>query len=361
MLRHSLFAETVDKPMYFVVGYGQIPKGETKPMPKPLKYISLLLLCLLLTSCGPREESLTFFAMDTVMSVTLYDAPDGMTAKLQSKVTELEKLLSVTDPQSEIYRLNREGHTDLSSMTCEVLTDALNRCALTDGALDITIYPAMQAWGFTTDAYHIPDDAELAALSDRIDYTKIELTDGAAAIPEGFMVDLGAVAKGYTAEKLTEMLSDAGVRSALLDLGGNIQAIGQSPQGRPWNVGVQSPDGEGYLGILSVTDKAVVTSGGYERNFTQDGITYHHILDPTTAKPAHSGLQAVTIVGDSGIDCDAYSTALYVMGPEKAISFWRSQNSFECILLTDDGSLLVTEGLKDSFTSDRPMTIVERS
>ncbi|MBR4875550.1 MAG: FAD:protein FMN transferase [Clostridia bacterium] len=298
--------------------------------------------------------------MDTVMSVTLYDAPEGMTAELQKKVMELEKLLSVTDPESEIYQLNRNGSADLSTVTSEVLAEALTRCAATDGALDITIYPAMQAWGFTTDAYRIPTDEELAALVEQIDYTQIDLTNSVASIPEDRMVDLGAVAKGYTAHVLTEMLQEAGVDSALLDLGGNIQAIGENPKGRPWGVAVQSPDGEGYLGILSVTDKAVVTSGGYERNFEQDGITYHHILDPKTAGPADSGLTSVTIVGDSGIDCDAFSTALYVMGSEKAIDFWRSRNDFECILLTEDGTLYVTEGLKDSFTSDHSMTIVER-
>ncbi len=330
-------------------------------MPKNLKSIALLFLCLLLTGCGIQEESLTFFAMDTVMSVTLYDAPEGMTADLQAKVQQLEKLLSVTDPESEIHQLNRDGRAELSPMTAEVLADGLALCAATDGALDITIYPAMLAWGFTTDTCHVPTDAERTALVGQIDHTKVKLSDDTASLPQGMMVDLGAVAKGCTADKLTDMLREAEVSSALLDLGGNIQAIGDNPDGRPWNVAVQAPDGEGYLGVLAVSDRAVVTSGGYERNFEQDGITYHHILDPKTAKPADSGLQSVTIVGSSGVICDAFSTALYVMGPEKAIEFWRSRSDFECILLTDAGTLLVTEGLKDTFTPHIDgMTIVER-
>lgn len=324
------------------------------------KIISILLLCLLLTGCAPKAESRTFFAMNTVMSISVY-GKEGLLDGLQARVQELEKLLSVTDPNSEIYALNGAGSAGLSADTRAVLAGALDFCAATDGALDITVYPALQAWGFTTDSCRVPDEAELAALVEKIDYRQVTLEYDLASIPEGVMVDLGAVAKGYTAEKLTEMLEEAGVRSALLDLGGNVQAIGENPEGRPWNVAVQSPDGEGYLGVLGVTDRAVVTSGGYERNFEQDGERYHHILDPQTGYPAKSGLVSVTVVGGSGLTCDALSTALYVMGKEDALAFWNSRDDFECILLDEEGILYVTEGLKDSFTPHvENVVIVER-
>jgi len=318
------------------------------------------ILCLTLLGCTPRMASRTFFAMDTVMTISA-TGDEELLDGLQTMVQRLEKLLSVTDPESEVYALNHNGSAALSPNTREILEDALHLCAETGGALDITVYPAMCAWGFTTDKNRVPDDAELAELLPYIDYRQVILEDETAAIPEGVMVDLGAVAKGYTALVLTQMLRDMEVESALLDLGGNIQAIGENPEGRPWGVAIQHPGGEGYLGILNITDKAVVTSGGYERNFEQDGEVYHHILDPKTGKPARSGLQSVTVVGTSGLTCDALSTALYVMGYEKAIDLWRSREDFECILMDDSGHIYITEGLEGSFAPQvSDYTIVER-
>ncbi len=318
-------------------------------MKRICSFLLCCILCISLAGCAPKSESRTFFAMDTVMSVTVY-GQEGLIDGLQDMVVRLEKLLSVTDPESEIYTLNQTGSTVLSSNTREVLEAALRLCDATGGALDITVYPALRAWGFTTDSHRVPDDAELAALRKKIDYTAISLDGETAAVPAGVMVDLGAVAKGYTALVLTQMLRDMEVESALLDLGGNIQAIGESPEGRPWNVAVQHPDGQGYLGVLAITDRAVVTSGGYERNFEQNGKTYHHILDPNTAMPADSGLCAVTVVGKSGLLCDGLSTALYVMGKDAALELWRSRDDFECILMEENGMVYITEGLQDCFT-----------
>ena len=324
------------------------------------KLLSVLLCGFLLAGCAPKSESRTFFAMDTVMNLTVC-GEEGLLDDLQARVQTLEKHLSVTDPQSEIYALNQNGSTRLSDDTRELLELALGFCRATDGALDITIYPALCAWGFTTDTYQVPDDDTLAALRENIDYTAVTLDGETASIPEGVMVDLGAVAKGYTALVLTRMLADAGVESALLDLGGNIQAIGENPEGRPWGAAVQDPFGEGYLGVLSVTDRAVVTSGGYERNFEQNGVIYHHILDPDTAAPADTGLCAVTVVGENGLTCDALSTALYVMGKDAALDFWRSREDFECILVEPNGAVTVTEGLQDCFRAHvDAVTIAER-
>ena len=150
--------------------------------------------------------------------------------------------------------------------------------------------------------------------------------------------------------------------SGLVNLGGNAQVLGTKPDGSLWRVAVQSPDAEDeYLGVLETKDKAIITSGGYERYFEKDGVTYHHIIDPSTGYPAENGLISVTIVSADGTLADGLSTSLFVMGKDKAVDYWRTHSDeFDMILLTDDEQLYVSEGIKDSFTSDRDVNIVAK-
>ena len=335
----------------------------------------LLTLCLalvLLSGCVPTPTQTTpvqtlspvertFFAMDTVMSLRVY-GDEALLDAAESRVRELEAVWSVTDPDSEIYTLNRDGSAALSGDAAGLLANALDMCARTGGALDVTIYPALRAWGFTTGEYSVPDSQTIKELLTRVDYTRVELdeTAGAASLPNGMEVDLGSVAKGYTGDVLAGLLKAHGVESALLDLGGNIHTVGTKPDGSLWRIGVQAPEGDGYIGVVSVSDKAVVTSGGYERYFERDGVRYWHILDPETGAPARSGLASVTVVGDSGLLCDALSTALFVMGLDRALEHWREYRDFEAVFVCDDGSVTVTAGLEDSFTpsqTDRAFTV----
>ena len=318
--------------------------------------VLFLAAALLLAGCAPAPARIsptaesTFFAMDTVMTLRLYRGGDeALLRKARERVAELEGLLSVTDEHSEIYALNHGGRAALSPDAADLLELALGLCRRTDGALDISIYPVLRAWGFTTGEYAVPDEKTIAALLPLVDYTRAE-PDG--VLPEGTEIDLGSVAKGYTGDILAAQLKGSGVTSALLDLGGNIQTVGARPDGSPWRVAVRDPDGEDSesLGVIEVEDQAVVTSGGYERYFEQDGVRYWHILDPETGSPAHSGLASVTIVGDSGAVCDGLSTALFVMGREGALDHWRRHRDFEAVLVAEDGSVTVTEGLEDRFT-----------
>ena len=323
-----------------------------------------LLAAVLLTGCGgapadsPPERSVDFFAMDTYMSFRFYGGDPALTGQVRAFVTDMEEELSAVQEDSAIRQLNRTGSVRLSDTGADLLRQTLALCGETDGALDISVYPIVKAWGFTDaepaeGSARIPAQETLAALLEKVDYRQIHLEGNDVSLPDGMEIDLGAVAKGYAGDRLARMLKEAGVESAVLALGGNIQAVGARPDGSPWRVGVQSPDKDGLLGVLSVCDRAVVTSGGYERFFTDDaGNVWWHIMDPATGYPARSGLVSVTIIGENGLTCDALSTALFIMGPERAADYWRQHRDFEMVLATEDGRLLLTPGAGDIFQAE---------
>ena len=328
-----------------------------------------LLLLFLLPGCAPKEVSQQFFAMDTTMTVTAYGphAADAV-ADAQREVFRLDGLFSRTRPQSDVARLNANAGAlpqgvAIDQDTGTLLAKAASIGGMTDGALDITIAPIMDAWGFGAagsfqdSEFRVPTQAELDGLLPLVDDDKLHVDGHAlgqlAWLDEpGMAVDLGAVAKGYTADVLSALLRESGVESAVLDLGGNITAFGAKPNGSAWRVGVKDPrDPSAYFCVLALTDKTASTSGAYERYFEEGGQTYHHIIDPATGYPARTGLLSVTAVSADGTLADALSTACYVMGPDKALDFWRAHgdgsDGFELVLVADDGRVYVTEGLAD--------------
>lgn len=322
----------------------------------PIFFISAAIF---FSSCAsadvPAEK--TVFAMDTYMKLTAYgdNAADAISAS-EKKISELEKLWSVTDAGSEIYAVNHSGGepVPLSGETAELLNLSLEISELTDGALDCTMYPVLKEWGFTTGEYKIPDEAKIAELLENTGYENIDFNGVNVTLPENFQIDLGAVGKGFTGDIVSQIMRENGVTSALLDLGGNIQTVGTKPDGTPWKIGLRNPFGDGLFGVLELSDKAAVTSGGYERYFVgEDGETYWHILDPATGNPARSGVISATAVGENGGVCDALSTSLFVMGTEKSEKFWKEHGEilgFEMVLVTEDGKIFITEGLEESFT-----------
>lgn len=343
---------------------------------KSVRFFVLTLTLLLLVGCAapaaPAAEPCRYelAAMDTFMTLTVYGLPDGeaqtVLQRAAARIRQLEELLSVTSEGSEIYKANHAGGeaVSLSADTRELLSEALALCRDTDGALDVTIYPVVRAWGFTTGDYRVPEEAELAALLEKVDDTQARLDGDRLTLPEGMELDLGAVAKGWTGDRLMELFREAGAASAIVELGGNVQALGTRPDGSPWRVAVQAPEG-GYAGALEIADKAVITSGGYQRYFEQDGVTYCHIIDPATGRPARTGLASVTVVADRGAQGDGLSTALFVMGRERAEAYWREHPGFDFILLGEDGTAAITEGLEDSFSlygawEDRPLEIIRK-
>ena len=327
-------------------------------------------LALLLTACSPDntpyQEQISFFAMDTYMEITAYGHVGTSLADCKDEIHRVEALLSVTVPDSDIGRLNAFGTTDVSPDTAEIIKYAKQIGEETGGALDITIYPVLKEWGFTTGNYSIPDKETRNTLLQKVDFTQIQIEDNtvpAVTVPDGVQLDLGSLAKGYASDKAAEILRENGIESALINLGGNIMTIGSNPgSGSPWRIGIRNPFSlDESIGIIEVTDKAVVTSGSYERFFAaEDGQTYHHIIDPATGAPARSGLVSATVVGDSGIMCDALSTAVFVMGKDKALEYYREKGGFEMILVAENGEIFITEGIADSFTnlSEFPLSVL---
>ena len=329
---------------------------------------ALLSAAFLLTGCSgapaQEPETTTFFAMDTAMDFTVYgDA--ALLGEAETLIGSLEEQVSVTDEHSDIYAIDHTGSGSLSGNAAELMEQALELCRRTGGALDISVYSIVRAWGFTTGSYQVPDEETIQSLLPLVDYTQIQYdaATGVVTLPEGMEIDLGSVAKGYAGQLAAQMLREHGVQSALLNLGGNVQTVGTKPDGSPWQIGIKDPQGEDAMMVLSVEDQAVVTSGGYERYFEQDGQTYWHIMDPSTGHPADSGLLSVTIVGKQGIICDGLSTSLFVMGLEKAADLWAQSGDFEAVFVTASGEVYITEGLRDRFAlteqyADTPVSVI---
>ena len=330
------------------------------------KKLTALLLAGILTGCSAPAEEMqqpverSLFAMNTYMTFTAY-GEDAQAALQEAEecIQQVEGLWSVTDEDSEIYQANHSGGqpVTVSEETAQIISFALEMAQRTGGALDPTIYPVLTAWGFTTDSKQVPSQQQIAQLLEQVGYDRIQINGSELTVPDGMELDLGAVGKGYTADLVTEILRRHGVTSALISLGGNIQAIGSRPDGSDWRLGIRAPWESGNLGVLTVSDAAVVTSGGYENYFDDEqGNIYWHILDPSTGYPADSGLQSVTIVGKEGKMCDALSTALFVMGAQSAEQYWRENGGFEMLLVTDSGEILITEGIAEDFTLNEGRT-----
>lgn len=320
-----------------------------------MRKLSLVLLVLLLVCCfgGCGSAYKEIYAMDTVITLEVWgEGAEDALMVLQKFLNQTEQKLSVTRTSSIISRLNAGQTVTLDEETEVLLEEALALCAATDGALDIGLYPVSRLWGFTTGDYGVPTAEELETAMAVSGWEKLTLADGQVTMTPGGMIDLGAVAKGWAGRQCVAYLGQhTGVTGAMLVLGGNVQTYGTKADGSPWKVGIQNPAGSGLAGVLCLEGSwAIVTSGGYQRFFREDGKIYSHILDGTTGCPAESGLQSVTIVSADGLLADGLSTALYVMGLEEAVAFWRERQDFEAVFIDDGGQVFVTEGLRENLT-----------
>ena len=322
--------------------------------------LSFMLFSVFLSSCRQSKSFDTFNSMNTYMTVQVFspNANKGERAcsAVKDEILNLERILSTTIEESDVYKIN---HSYLKATLAhkpvqELLDFSSIMYGKTQGLFNPALYPLIREWGFTSEEYKIPEQKRIDQLLLLTDFSKISmLPSESAEMPvsvfaeEGMQIDFGAIAKGYAADMAVKVLAEHGIKSALLDLGGNIQALGKKPDGSLWTVGVKCPwDTEKVACALKIESKAVVTSGGYERFFTgEDGKTYIHIFDPRSGRPAESDLDSVTIVCPKGIYADALSTSLFIMGRNAALDFWKSLGDFDFILITKEREILYSKGL----------------
>jgi len=304
---------------------------------------AILLLTLGFGGCGISQEpeTRTVFAMDTVITLTAYgkNAGSALDAAVQ-KLNDYDVLLDVDSGDIGAINENAGEFVGVSGEVYKLLSDCVEFSRQTDGAFDITVGRYVELWGFRSQT-RVPSDEEIAEAEEFIGWEQIELADGKVKIPEGMQLDLGAVAKGFVAGKLKQLLTEYGVTSAILSLGGNVTTLGKKPDGTQFVVAIRDPnDADAYLDTVQVSDSAVVTSGSYMRWFEQDGVRYHHIIDPKTGKPADSGLVSVTVICTDDTAADAYATAFFVMGAEKTSEFLKSHPEMNAIMVKTSGEII---------------------
>ena len=305
------------------------------------KLLCLLAPLLLLSGCAPAPISKTGFALDTVVSVTLYQGGDEETAQeALALCRDYEAIFSPTAPNSELYQVNQGEITRLSGDLAAVLKEALEFAALSGGAFDPTVGALTSLWDFSAQDPSPPDRAAIQSALDHVGYDKVTLAgDGTITISDPQLrIDLGAIAKGYIADRVRDFLLEEGVTSAIINLGGNLYCIGGRPDGSPFEIAIQTPFGssDDTAVTLAVEDLSVVTSGVYQRYFQEDGVLYHHILDPRTGYPADTGLLSVTILAPRSVDADALSTTCFLLGLDDGLALVDSLDGVGAVFITED-------------------------
>ena len=288
------------------------------------------------------------FYLDTVITLTAYVEDAQVLKDAMAECGRYEQLLSRTVEGSDAWRIN---HANGEPVEVSEDMTAVLRCAQTisersNGAFDVTIGPASTLWDFKSDEHTLPDADTLAAAAELVDYTRLQMDGTTVTLPAGMIIDLGAIAKGYIADRIKDWLKEHGVEHAILSFGGNVIAIGAKPDGSPWKVGIQDidqPTGESML-VTTDIDASAVTSGIYERGFDLDGVRYHHLLSPFTGWPVQNELASVTIFSDSSMIGDALSTTAFVLGTEEGLKLIESLEGVEAVFIAKDRTITYSSG-----------------
>ena len=330
------------------------------------KVISLLIgifLIFSLIGCTNSKDhskplSKTEYFMGTVVTVTLYDnKSEKIIDKAFEEVKKIEQLVSINMDGTELDEVNNNSGikpVKVSDDTYNIIKKGLEYSSLTNGSFDITIGPLVKLWSIGLPEAKVPTLDEIKGTLKYINYKDVEINDSEKTVflkKPGMIIDLGGIAKGYTADVIAQTLKDEGVEKAIIDLGGNIYALGEKSENTLWRIGIQNPDqtrGE-IVGSINVKDKSIVTSGIYERFIEQDGVKYHHILSPESGYPYDNEIAGVTIISDKSIDGDALSTSVFSMGITKGLEFINSQPDTEAIFITKDHKIYLTEGSQEIF------------
>ncbi|WP_291653886.1 FAD:protein FMN transferase [Clostridium sp.] len=334
---------------------------------KYLNYFTISILLIfsltILSGCSKDNKvaeplSKTELLMGTVVTVTLYDSNDeNVLDKVFNKVKELESTLSINENGTLVDKINESAGIEPVKVdydTYTVIKKGLEYAKLSNGLFDISVGPIVKLWNIGLPEAKVPTQEEINSKVPLVGYSDIELNDEESTVflkRQGMIIDLGGVAKGYTADVISDILTEEGVKSAIIDLGGNIFAHGSKVDGSTWTIGIQNPfsDRGDIIGKITVKNKSIVTSGIYERYIEKDGIKYHHILSPKTGYPYENEIAGITIISDKSSDGDALSTSVFAMGVDEGMKFINTQDGIDAIFVTKDNKVYITDGIRDIF------------
>ena len=317
------------------------------------------------SDAGSQEPvSATAIKLNTTVTVTIYDSQDReLLTECMNLCDKYEKIFSRTASDSELYQLNHRELTpvagtedtfQVSDPLAELIRKGLYYSELSEGAFDIAIEPLTSLWDFTAEDPQVPEDRLIQEALTKCDYHNVSVSDNNEVIlkTEDTAIELGAIAKGYIADRLKDYLISQGVKSAIINLGGNVLCIGGKPDDSSFKIGIQNPfaDRSETIAVMDIKDKSVVSSGVYERCFEQDGTLYHHLLNPRTGYPYDNGLIAVTIISDESVDGDALSTTCFALGLEDGMKLAESLDNVQAFFVTSDYEIHYTKDFQKEIT-----------
>lgn len=328
-----------------------------------------LVVCLLtisLTACSTNKGVVKVtkdetFALGTFITIKVYsyDKVDSkIFEEIFDRIRDIENRMTINKGnESEVMKINNNSgreNVQVSEDTLFVIKKGLEYSRLTNGRFDITVEPLVKLWSIGFEGENVPDDSKIKDSLNYIDFDKVTINENDRTImlqDKEMGIDLGGIAKGYAADEVAKVLKENGEESAIINLGGNVLCYGSKPDGSAFKIGIQNPFAlrGGYVGILPLKNKTLVTSGIYERNFEKNGIRYHHILDTSTGYPVQNQLEAVSIVTEFSIDADALSTGVFSMGLEEGYEFVENLDGVDAIFITHDKKIYITSGVKESF------------
>lgn len=325
------------------------------------------------STTGNEPISISSIKLNTAVQITIYDSQDkALLDDCLALCDKYELVFSRTNEKSELYKLNhrkdtsdKDPNTDrqttpypvsgtadtwhISEDLAALLSEGLDITRESDGAFDIAIAPLTSLWDFTAEDPKVPDDAAIQKALPLCSSDGVTIDGQDITLPsDDIQFDVGAIAKGYIADRLKDFLVKKGVKSAIINLGGNVLCIGSKPDGTPFKVGIQKPfaDRNETEAVMDITGKSVVSSGIYERCFKQNGKLYHHILNPKTGYPYDNSLVSVTIISDQSVDGDALSTTCFALGLDKGLKF-AEKKGVQAVFITEDYKLHYTDGFRD--------------
>ncbi len=313
------------------------------------------------TTINSTITSQESYQIGTYITLSIYadaEVPGEVFDDLFNLIDYYEYMTSKNIVETELNEINRNAGVapvTVSDELYDMIRIGLEYSDVSNGLFDLSIGPLVDLWGIGSDHAKLPTETEITNILKSVDYTKIVVDDSTKSVylsEKGMALDLGAIAKGYIADRLKDMILEKGYESAIINLGGNVLTVGGKPNSDHWNIGVRDPESDAgsTMGVLKLKDNSIVSSGTYERFFIQDNVRYHHILNTETGYPEQNKMLSVSIISDRSVDGDALSTTVFLLGLEKGYAYVETLENIDAVFIMEDHSVYVTSGLKDKFS-----------